>query len=469
MTVPTTMVRLTLTGHPVQRCAAWAVAVLAGREHPDEVSADDLDSVAGRLVDDVVRAATAAKEAVAYDWWKVLFALYPNSKATHGGRTRDADVLRPQIADLFAIDPMSVRLRPCTFCGSPSGVLWTKANLPLFDTDRAVNTLPPRSAGWAVCRPCRIAMWALPYGAQVTAGSATVLTCEDEHVERQFVQRNVKRSARIRQLGFSGLRADASPEAVTLAVLADPAVHRPVGTTLWMFKNDNQDPWLRVTSTRVAVAGFLRHLQADPRAWEGWRHLSRALTRRDAQGVVVQRGADAAAKTLFDREGQQTDGLLRTLRARAQRTDQVSPRALRAWGALSRLYAKEMYGMDSSGLKPVVDVLVGWITAEKNPRGRFVEYRDVASYSYKLQQLLMKATARLVLDGRCPADVTEAMPMLTGEGAQGWRLRGQLFFEVVAVLMERGVQIGKKTETDDEGENSEMPFPPSGDEEEESA
>ncbi|MGH3932656.1 MAG: hypothetical protein ACRDTF_22085 [Pseudonocardiaceae bacterium] len=460
---------LMMTGHPVQRCGAWAVTLLADREHPDEVSVDDLESVAGQLVDDVVRAAIAAKDSEFYDWWKVLFALYPNSKATHSGRPKDADALRPEIADLFAADPMPARMRPCTFCGSSSGMLWTKKNLPLFDTDRAVNTLPPQSAGWPVCRACRIAMWALPYGARVTAGSATVLTCEDPYVEWKFAQRNVARAARIRQLGFSGLGADASPEYVALKVLSDPAVHRLVGTTLWMFKNDNQDPWLRVTGTRVAVAGFLRRMQADPQAWKGWLHLRRVLTRRDTRGVVVQHGADAAAKTLFEGESQRSDGLLRTLLSRAERTDQVSQRALLAWGALFRLYVKEMYEMDSSGLKPVVNVLAEWITAEKNAsRGRFGEYQSIASDPYKLNGLLMKATARLVLDGRRPADVTEAAPVLLASGSQGWRLRGQLFFEVVAVLMERDVQIGKKTETDDE-EIPEMTIPPNVDEEEDYA
>ncbi|MGH3942098.1 MAG: hypothetical protein ACRDTG_26445 [Pseudonocardiaceae bacterium] len=449
--------RLKLTGHPMQRCGAWSVTLLASRDHPDQVSPDDLDSVAGQLVDDVVRAATAAKESAPYDWWKVLFALYPNSKATHSGRPKDANVLRPRIADLFTADPMSARIRPCTFCGSPSGVLWTKTNLPLFDTDHAVNTLPPRSAGWPVCRACRIAMWALPYGARVTAGSATVLTCEDTRVERKFAQRNVTRAARIRQMGFSGSGADASPEYVTLAVLSDPAVHRLVGTTLWMFKNDNQDPWLRVTGTRVAVAGFLHRMQADPQAWDGWRCLRGVLTRRDSEGVVVQHGADAAAKTLFDGESERSDRLLRTLLARAQQTDQVSQRALLAWGALSRLYVKEMYEMDSSGLKPVVDVLAEWITAETNPRGRFGEYQSIANDAYKLNGLLMKALARLVLDGHRPADVTETAPTLLASGPQGWRFRSQLFFEVVAELMARGVQIGKKT---DDEEIPEMAIPP---------
>lgn len=461
MTAPVMTGPLALTGHPTQRCGAWAVALLVGREHPDDVGADDLTSVVQRLVDDVVRAATAAKNTSAYDWWKVLFALYPNSKATHSVRLKDPDALRPQIADLFAVDPVDSNTHPCTFCASPAGVLWAKANLPLFDTDRAVNTLPPRTPGWPVCRACRIAMWALPYGARLTAGSATVLTCEDEYVEREFVRRNVERADRIRQGGFSGLAADAGPEAVTLEILADPAVRRLVGTTLWMFKNDNQEPWLRVTTTRVAVVKFLRRMQSDPQAMEGWRLLCRVLTRRDPNGAVTQRGTDSAAKTLFERDDlPSTDRLLRTLRARAERTEQVNERVLLAWVVLSRLYLKEMYDMDSSELKPVVSVLVEWITAEKNPRGRFLEYRNVASYPYKLQQLLMQATSRLVLDGNHPADVSGTIPALLAEGAQGWRMRGQLFFEIVAELVARGMPIGKKAEAgNDDSEETEMPFP----------
>lgn len=461
MREPVAPASLVLTGHPLQRCGAWATAALAGREHPDAVTADDLDTVAATIVQDTARAAAAEKEAVAYDWWKVLFALYPNSKATHAGRPRDVDALRAQIAEFFAADSAPTP-RPCVFCGGPSGALWTKSHLPLFDTNRAVNTLPPGSAGWPVCRACRIAMWALPYGARVTAGSATVLTCDDERVEREFVRRNVNRARRIRQVGFSGLRASTSPQYLTLAVLGDPKVPRDesVGTTLWMFKNDNQEPWLRVTSTRVAVGRFVRRLQADPQARAGWKHLCRALTRRGTDGTVTRHGTDEAARTLFDREGRHDDGLLRALLSRAERPDQVAESALLAWRALSRLYLKEMYEVDTRGLQPVVSVLADWITAETNPRGRFLEYRDAANYPNKLRQLLMKASARLYLDGHQPALIHEITPTLLGTSPDGYRWRGQLFFEVLGELVRRGVQIGKRSEAEpDEGEDTDMPFP----------
>ena len=144
----------------------------------------------------------------------------------------------------------------------------------MFDSLKAVNTLPPGMAGWPACRACRIAMWALPYGAWVTAGSATVLTCPEDAVERRFVRKNVERAPRIQMLGFTGLSASASPETVTLGALRAHGGHAAVGTTLWVFKNDNQDAWLRVTSTRGGVPAFVRAMFADPDCRAGWERCS---------------------------------------------------------------------------------------------------------------------------------------------------------------------------------------------------
>lgn len=237
---------LRMSGHPLQRCGAWAVALLAGRDHPGEVTDTDVESVAKRIAGDVVRAATCAKDSPAYDWWKVLFALYPNSKATHAGRERDRAKLLPEISAMFAPDPADARpLLPCTFCAQGCGTAWTKQNLPMFDSDKFLNNLPPGVPGWPVCRACRLALWALPYGAWVTAGSATVLTCDDSAVERAFVIYNVRQAGRIRQLGFTGLSAQAGPETVTLRALREHADRSGAAATLWTFKNDNQFGYMK--------------------------------------------------------------------------------------------------------------------------------------------------------------------------------------------------------------------------------
>ena len=356
MTASTAAAGLALTGHPLQRCGARAVTELAGVSDAGEVTADALDAVAGTLTRAIVRAAAAANDTVAYDWWKVLFALYPNSPATHSKRSRDPGELTAVIGRLFAADLGGAETSPCAFCGQPAAVVWGKDRLPMFDSLKAVNTLPPGLPGWPVCRGCRIAMWALPYGAWVTMGSATVLSCPHDEVERRFVRKNVERARRIQMTGFAGLSAHASPETVTLGALRAHGGRAAVGTTLWVFKNDNQDAWLRVTSTRGGIPAFIRAMFADPDCRAGWGALQGALTERDKDGGVKTSGVAAAARTLFDPAdrpgGPAGDRLQRELLRLSKDVDKRTGRTLTMWRALCRLYLEVIHQMDVGQVKP---------------------------------------------------------------------------------------------------------------------
>ncbi|KQC34892.1 hypothetical protein [Frankia sp. ACN1ag] len=442
--------RLFLTEHPLQRAGARSIVLLADHDDVGQVSSADLDRVAERIVSDVVNAAVAAKAGAAYDWWKILFAMYPNAKPTHAKRSRDRNELTAEVNRYFAAEASgqeaaAATIRPCAFCGGATSVLWAKSTLPMFDTTKALNTLPPGVGGWPVCRPCRLAMWAMPYGASVTLGSATVLTCENPDVEWRFTEVNLERSARIRQTGFTSLAASASPESVTLHALERHAVDRPVAATLWSFKNDNQEPWLRVSETRIAVVTFLRALRADRDAKQGWQALRRSLTRRGTDGKVSQSGRDVLARALFASANSRTDRILSYLSEQAGDLTKIPVTTIHAWRALHALYLKEMHGVDAAALAPVTTLLADWIMQATNPRGRFNEYCRAAGRSYALQRLLMEATARLILDGRKAADITDVAQRLL-HGPQGYQLRGQLFFEVAAELDHRGAAIGKKSD-----------------------
>jgi CRISPR-associated protein Cst1 len=444
---PAVAAPLVLTGHPLQRCGARAAAELARVGRAEDVTTDGLDAVAETLTRAIVHAAAAANDAIAYDWWKVLFALYPNSPATHSKRSRDPGELKMVIGQLFAPDREGVNISPCGFCGQPAATVWGKDKLPMFDSLKAVNTLPPGLPGWPVCRGCRIAMWALPYGAWVTAGSATVLSCPQDEVERRFVRRNVERARRIQMLGFTSLSADASPETVTLGALRAHGRRAAVGTTLWMFKNDNQEAWLRVTSTRGGIPAFLRAMFADPECRAGWGALQDVLTERDKDGGIKTSGVAAAARTLFDpadRPGAPAgDRLQRELLRLSKDIDKRTGRTLTSWRALCRLYLEVIHQMDVGQVKPARELITAWIMQEPNPRGRFNEYVGAAGRAFELQKLMMRAAARLMLDGHQPADLTSVAAALFASDGNGWRLRGLLFFDVMAELVNQGVQIGR--------------------------
>jgi CRISPR-associated protein Cst1 len=299
-------------------------------------------------------------------------------------------------------------------------------------------------------------MWALPYGAWVTAGSATVLSCPQDDIERRFVQNNVQRARRIQMLGFTGLPASASPETVTLKALREYGRGAAAGTSLWMFKNDNQEAWLRVTSTRSGIPAFLRAMFAFPDCHAGWRALERVLTERDKDGAVKTSGIAVAAKTLFDpadRPGNLAgDRLQRELLRLSKDIGKRTGRTLSNWRALSALYLEVIHQMDTEQLKPARELITDWITHGPNPRGRYNEYVGVYGKAFDLQKVMVRAANRLILDGREPADVSALTPALFAGGANGWRLRGQLFFEVVATLVSNDVPIGHRAAVDESDE-----------------
>lgn len=448
---------LVATSHPFQRAGAWSVAVLAERRSPFEVTEADLDTVASHLVEDVSTAAAAAKDTAAYDWWKVLFALYPNSKATHSKRPRDRSLLRVSIAEMFSVDGEGMQTRPCTFCRSAAVAVWTKTMLPMFDTNKALNTLPPGVPGWPVCRGCRIAAWALPYGAWVTAGSATVLSCEEEQAERLFSARNVLRARRLMRIGFEGLPAGARPELVVLRALTAARESTPAASTLWSFKNDNQEPWLRVTRTRRGVPVFLTTIQGNAELHRGWRLLELALIRRDKKGHVIANGSAEAARLLFEADDGRSRTFLYQLHHMLSELDRNwTARDRAAVTRLARTYAEEILGMKPD-LMPVATLIADWIQhGSGSPRGRLAEYRSVALSDYKLGALLTQAQFRLMLDGRPLAAGADDWRPFIQQRPRAWEQRMLLSATVLELLQKRGVAVNGKPADTDEQERTEQ-------------
>ncbi|MFF7146366.1 hypothetical protein ACFZB5_35205 [Streptomyces nodosus] len=417
------------------------------------MTAADLDRVAAVVVEDAVRAAVAEKDTAAYDWWKVLFALYPNSKATHSKRPRDAAALKEALAALFvpdAVDPVAGG-RPCTFCGARAGAVWTKSTLPMFDTNMALNTLPPNVPGWPVCRGCRIAAWALPYGSWVTAGSVTVLACEVAGAEQTFAARNVREARRIMQLGFGARRSGARPE--LSAVRAVRALRSDVqaAATLWTFKNDNQEPWLRVVRTRQSLARFLAVVDGNSEPRRGWRLLELSLTRRGRDGQLETSGPDEAARLLFEADDGRSRSLLWSLHQLLHpREDSWNVRDRAALTRLAFTYAEEILGMNPH-LEPVATLVADWIEhGSGSPRGRLAEYRQVALNDYHLGKLLNTAQFRLTLDGRPVGAGPEDWRLFIERRPRAWEHRMLLATRVIQLLQERGVKVSDAAISSDE-------------------
>ncbi|HEY0698872.1 MAG TPA: hypothetical protein VGD43_13805, partial [Micromonospora sp.] len=206
----------------------------------------------------------------------------------------------------------------------------------------------------------------------------TVLMCANPAVERGVVVRNVARARRIQQLGFSGVPAGASAEAITLTALRAHAADAPADVVLWSFRNDNREPWLQVSVTQRAIGRLLVRIEAETAARQGWHRLRRALAhpKRDPGGHT------AIARTLFVDEHGSSD-LLHKLQEQFS-DPPLDPRVTDGWRRLARVYQEEIYGMDVERLAPARQLVVAWITAERNPRGRFNEYVKATKSGFTL-------------------------------------------------------------------------------------
>ena len=440
---------LELTGHPIQRTGAWAVAVLAGRDHPRDVDEGDLAAVRDGIVADLKTAANAAKDSTEYGWWKVLFALYPNAAPTHASRAKWTD-LDDRIEAIFASDE-DLPGRTCVFCDLPAVVVWAKTYLPMFDTTKALNTLPPAGDGWPVCRGCRIAMWALPYGALAGAGSTAVLTGGSDELQRRFVEHNVRGAKKVQRRGLDGIVRGSAARLVVSKLFEVEELVEPI--TLWTFKNDNQEPWMSTVQGRTPLVRFVRELENERQALLGWKMLANELTVRKRTGEVERYGSDRAAEALFEPTGkpQPHSRFLDTVYRRLSAgVEQKHPRTIDSLHALAYLYVREVLYMDPERLRPVAELVASWIAAGgakgagTNQRGRFNEYAKVALVPGDLGRKLVEAQTRLTLDGHPISMQANDATDLICSGPESGQKRMLLFFLVIEELQKLDVKIGNK-------------------------
>lgn len=443
---------LVLTSHPFQRAGAWTVACLAGRDHPDRVTEADLDAAVERIVADEVMAAVVDKGAAGYGWWKVMFNFFPNSATTHATRAHDPDVLARSMRALFEPDDTASETWPCVYCGQQAGAVWGKTGLQLVASERLLNTTPPGVAGWPVCRPCRVAARALPYGSALAPAVATVLAASDEEVERAFVADCWRANRSMLAAGAQDVPGRSeSPEAAVVRVVRSLPRARGDGT-LWTFKNAN-DPAqavLRVDHLRGGTPSFLVRLGADPLAEAGWRAMERALTVPRRDGTVI-RGSDAVARLLFHRET--TEGRWRAdLVQKASsiaRSGSVAGPDLALFGALVRRYVKEVLALTEDVLgrvEEVADAVASYIKTASS-RGRFQVFRR-ADRPWSLARYLREVEADRILSGGGPARITaSSWNLLSGSDARAQTARDLLFFAVCERLPE-GFSQGEEEEED---------------------
>lgn len=284
--------RLVLTPHPLQRAGAFALAELAGAEHPDQLSPAEFDRASSVMTQHVLGTAEVegAKEPGGF-WLWASYLYWPNASGLN--TTNRKKLLPQQRRDLMEKwralpDPARWPGVPCSLCGRPACGYYGKVDVPLGASTAYRNTTPRDHAGLALCFACVSSFRALPYGCQIGGGRAAVLHSWDEDFLQGSVIAQVGRTLREAMVGAP--RTEASPywrEVAALRRLRSHPRRLSAGVQLIVFSNSNKEQVLDEHAMEQPLAEWLRGTVCDPQRRLGFRYLVRAHRIKDVSGSAM--------------------------------------------------------------------------------------------------------------------------------------------------------------------------------------
>jgi hypothetical protein len=273
-----------LTAHPLQRVGAFAIAAMAKRKHPSQVTETDLAQVVADMHDDLQATVTLPdSKAPGGFWLGSSYILWPNSPINPTKRKKQSVAEREADLNAWRTLPSADALIgvPCVLCSQPACGYYGKADIALAASTAHRNTTARNHAGLALCRGCLACFHALPYGCAVTGGRAAVLHSWDDRFMARAVAIQVLRMRRGAEVA-AGRFGDRRPYARQVAALREIRAYEESfssGVDLLVFSNSNQEQYLDVHAMSQPLAEWVRTVQDDPATANGWRYLTRSHDR----------------------------------------------------------------------------------------------------------------------------------------------------------------------------------------------
>lgn len=338
-----------LTAHPLQRVGAFALATLAGKRHPGELSLDDLGAAVEVMRADLEPTVTLADATAPGGFWLgASYMFWPNSAMNPTNRKKLSVAERRERLREWRCAPEADHGIdvPCALCGAGALGFFGKVDVPLGASVQYLNTTARGHEGLALCWGCLASFHALPYGCAVTGGRATALHSWDE----AFLQRTVRRQARLMRAkpqvaaGAFGSGRPYARQVAGLARLRSYDERLTAGVELVVFTNSNKEQTLDTYGLEQDLAEWLRRVfhQQDP----GWRFLVRAHHKEKVPGLSW------LARCLFANPPGVVGTSAAYLRNLVINTG-VLPGEVPALGALCSSYMSGVLGMDENNAKEI--------------------------------------------------------------------------------------------------------------------
>lgn len=300
--------RLVLTPDPLQRVGAFALAALANAANPRDLGPGEFQGALGEVRRLAESASVKQSKEPGGFWQKVSLGYVPNSPVNHPGRYKGSVITGPGKQDKRAKTGEDVRAAVrrwltmpevsewpqagCALCGREAVGFYGKKDVVLAESEAYLNLSPRGHLGVALCWPCLVSFYALPFGCRLTGGQSSVLFSWEETVLARFVTREVPRNLALAETG-DGKRVSAeSKEQEALRALRALPGRMGAGVELLVFNNNNQPGGQFLTSFGVGLplAEWLRSTGRMPRRRRAFGTLVRVHYTATSHGFAVLAG-----------------------------------------------------------------------------------------------------------------------------------------------------------------------------------
>ncbi|WP_330182252.1 hypothetical protein OHB26_00365 [Nocardia sp. NBC_01503] len=429
-----------LTASTLQRIGAFAIAALAERSHPEQLSVDEFDKVVELMTSHLQKTASVPKPADPGGFWLAAsYALWPNSGINPTIRGRQTAAQRRESIGAWRRRPEEAEWPgvPCAYCDRAACGWFGKVDIPLGASVEYRNTTAPGQNGTPLCFACVASLWAFPYGADLSGGRAAAIHSWDDVFLSRMTRIAVERTLSAAE--SSAAKVKHGPYARELTVLQrvrsyDRRIH--AGVELIVLSNSNKEQSLRVQEMTQPSAQWLRTTATDTERRAGYGALVVAQTAKSVPGEAF------LAKRVFDHP---VDVLYRTVNYLRERlSDKGSvPGESMVLAPLVNSYCIEVLGMDEKDVAQIGELaqrLAALLGQDSRP-GPFRDFVRANAKGGDLDGWFRSNSVTWLLTAR-----PEGMPQvllstresrLLFDGDGRWAHRRLLFFAVIEALAAR--------------------------------
>ena len=404
-------VPVVLTAHPLQRVGAFALAALAGKQHPDMVGEAELGLAVKRMEEDLYLTTKLAdsKEEGGF-WLGASYLFWPNSALNPTSRAKLSLADRRERLHEWRSLPgpeESIGV-PCTLCGRLACGFFGKVDVPLAASTVHRNTTARGHDGLALCRGCLASFHALPYGCAVAGGRATAMHSWDERFMAKTITVRVRRMCRDATVaaGAFGVKRPYARQVAALQEIRDYEERFTAGIELIVFSNSNKEQMLDQHAMDQPLAEWLRRIRHDAGFGNGWHYLLCAH-----HGAVVP-GRSALARNFFD-QPRRVPSVAAAYLLRLVGDNRVPPGESPDLGALCSDYAIEVLGVNKSDADQIRDLAGSIAELVSEDGSQFMKYVTACRRTGDLQKWLKRQAISQVRFTRKPSAFI---------GEEQWRL-----------------------------------------------